>query len=152
MDLEKLKNTYKQNKVAQAICDHLAGRDYQQRETKLERVARRLASEGFDFKKSEYIDAFRGLQDSGCGQLVEGRHGWPTRFVWTVNSRHVAGAARGQGGLEEEMSSEHDSGEELIEHSFVLRPDVIVSLELPSDLSKSEAARLAAFIQALPFD
>jgi hypothetical protein len=41
--------------------------------------------------------------------------------------------------------------DELIEHTFVLRPDIVVSLELPSDLRTGEAVRLAAFIQALPF-
>ncbi|HXJ56995.1 MAG TPA: hypothetical protein VNU68_10050 [Verrucomicrobiae bacterium] len=35
-------------------------------------------------------------------------------------------------------------------HSFRLRQDVTVSLNLPIDLSTREAERLARFIQALP--
>jgi len=40
---------------------------------------------------------------------------------------------------------------EFIEHSFVLRPDLPISIELPVDLSEQEAARFAAFVKTLPF-
>jgi hypothetical protein len=157
MELERLKSNYRQNKVVQAICDHLAAREKNQTETKLRRIQVHLAGDDFDFKKSEIIAAFRALEDSGCGRYVEGRHGWPSRFVWAVPSLYVSAAAKGQQTLERDASSDEDlhqsaDDEELVEHSFVLRPDVVVSLELPSDLRKSEAGRLAAFIQALPFE
>lgn len=157
MELEKLKNGYRQNKTVQAICDHMAAREKNQTETKLRRIQWHLASDGFDLKKGEIIAAFRALEDFGCGRYVEGRHSWPSRFVWAVPSLHVSAAAKGQQTLERDASSDESprqssDEEELIEHSFVLRPDVVVSVELPSDLSKSEATRLASFIQALPFD
>jgi hypothetical protein len=38
-----------------------------------------------------------------------------------------------------------------LRHRFVLRPDVTVELELPEDLSASEARRLALFVKSLPF-
>ena len=36
-------------------------------------------------------------------------------------------------------------------HSFQLRPDASIALELPSDLTQLEARRLAEFIRTLPF-
>jgi len=156
MELEKLKNVYAQNKVAQAICDHMAGRERNQNETKLHRMRRHLTNDGFDLKRSEIIAAFRALEDAGCGQYVEGRHGWRSRFVWEVKTLDVSAAAKGQQTLERDASSDDVADQpddvDLIEHSFVLRPDLTVSVELPADLTKSEASRLAAFLQALPFE
>ena len=157
MELEKLKNVYAQNKVVQAICDHMAARERNQNETKLHRMLRHLTNDGVDLKRSELIAAFHALEDAGCGQYVEGRHGWRSRFVWEVKTLDVSAAAKGQQTLERDVSSDDavdqpDEDVELIEHSFVLRPDLTVSVELPADLTKSEASRLAAFLQALPFE
>jgi hypothetical protein len=156
MELDKLKLHYRQNKGVQAICDHLSAREKNQTETKLRRILWRLESEGLDFRKTEIIAAFRALEEAGCGRYVEGRHGWPSRFVWAVPSLDVSSAARGHQALEPDASSDENlqrskDDDELIEHTFVLRPDIVVSLELPSDLRTGEAVRLAAFIQALPF-
>jgi hypothetical protein len=156
MELERLKSFYRQSKGVQAICDHLAAEEKNQTETQLKRVLWQLEEDGSDFRRSEIIEAFRALEEAGCGRYVEGRRGWPSRFVWAVPSLHLAAAAKGQRGLQRDEDSEEDSSveddEELIEHCFVLRPGLVVALELPSDLSRSEADRLAAFVQALPFD
>lgn len=40
----------------------------------------------------------------------------------------------------------------LLPHSFRLRPNLLLSLDLPSDLTVSEAERLSNFIKTLPFD
>ena len=154
MDLERLRNAYTQNQVVRAICDHLALRDKNQNETKLHRILKHLANDGHDLKRSEVIAAFRSLEDVECGQYVEGRHGWPSRFVWEVPSLSVADAAKGRGKLERDAVSPttgEDDGD-LIEHSFVLRPDLTVTLELPADITKAEASRLLLFVQALPFE
>lgn len=107
-----------------------------------------------DLKRSEVIGAFRELEQAGCGTYVEGRHGWPSRFVWDVKSLHVSAAAKGTQPLEpspaEDAVTEADEAE-LIEHSFALRPELTISIELPADFSKTEAGRLAAFVQSLPF-
>ena len=78
----------------------MAGRDRNQTETKLRRILRHLTNDGVDLKRSEVIGAFRELEQAGCGTCVEGRHGWPSRFVWDVKSLHVSAAAKGTQPLE----------------------------------------------------
>lgn len=155
MEVETLKSVYDSNQVVQAICDHMAARDKNQTETKLHRMLKHLESDGFDFKRGEVIGAFRSLETAGCGKYVEGRHGWPSRFVWETKSLHVSSAAKGQEPLLRDTSTNDDEDItediEFIEHSFVLRLDLPISIELPADLNEQEASRLAAFIQTLPF-
>jgi hypothetical protein len=158
MDQEQLERSYNENQAVRAICDHMAARERNQNETKLQRMLKHLTDDGFDFKRSEVIAAFRLLEEAGCGRYVEGRHGWPSRFVWEVKSLQVSDAAKGQAPLLEydaatdtlQQDAEEDT--ELIEHTFVLRPDLSVSIDLPADFTKSEAIRLAAFVQSLPFE
>ncbi len=155
MEIEALTSAYEGNQAVQAICDHMANRDKNQTETKLHRMLTHLVNDGFDFKRGEVIGAFRTLETVGCGKYVEGRHGWPSRFVWETKSLHVSAVAKGQEALVPDTSSNDDSDVsediEFIEHSFVLRPDLPVSFELPADLTEHEASRIAAFIQTLPF-
>jgi hypothetical protein len=156
MNQDRLRSAYEQNEAVRAICDHMAARDRNQTETKLRRILRHLTNDGVDLRRSEVIAAFRELEETGCGKYVEGRHGWPSRFVWDVKSLGVSAAARGTQPIEatpEDDAGTEDSDEaEFIEHSFVLRPDLTISVELPTDLTETEAARLAAFIQSLPFE
>jgi hypothetical protein len=153
METDKLRAAYAQNKVVQAICDHLSKREKNQNETKLHRMLQHLGNDGHEVKKSAVIAAFRELEEAGCGQYVEGRHGWPSRFVWSVKTLHVSAAARGDHALEQDLEdNDAEDDPELLEHSFNLRPGVVVTMELPADLTKGEASRLAAFIQTLPFD
>lgn len=156
MEVEALKSAYESNQAVQAICDQMAGRDKNQTETKLHRMLKHLENDGFDFKRGGVIGAFRTLEAAGCGKYVEGRHGWPSRFVWETKSLHVSSIAKGQEPLPRDGSADSDDGGvsedvEFIEHSFVLRLDLPVSFDLPADLSENEASRLAAFIQTLPF-
>jgi hypothetical protein len=152
MNIEKVKAAYSGSKAVKAICDEMASRDRNQNETKLNRILQLLWTKGGDdIKKSEVIAGFRTLEEAGCGQYVEGRHGWPSRFVWEVKSLDVAAAAKGQRTLEPQAPEQPGSDLEMIEHSFVLRPELTISIELPDDLTRAEGARLAAFLQAIPF-
>jgi len=92
------------------------------------------------------------LEDADCGQYVEGRRGYESRFVWKIKTLGVAGAAKGQGSVEQTQLEDSEDDYDMLEHNFVLRPDLPISFELPDDLTTVEATRLAAFIQALPFN
>jgi hypothetical protein len=154
VNISLFKTVYAENQAVKAICDHLAGRSKNQYETKLHRIIHHLDFEGYEFKHAEVIAALRKLEEVNLGKFVEGRRGWLSRFVWNVGSLNVAALATdGESALidldmEDEFLTECD---DLIEHTFVLRPDLSVTFELPSNLSAQEADRLSAFLQSLPF-
>lgn len=156
MQVERLQSVYMENDAVRAVCDNLAGRTYNQNETTLRRMLHHLEREGWDdIDKSDVIGAFRQLEDAGCGRYVEGRHGWPSRFVWEVKSSMVANAAKGvtpSDAVEVQSSDPEDYENEMIEHTYVLRPDLTITLELPENLTCSEANRLSSFVGSLSFD
>ncbi len=153
MNIEKLKEAYKSNPAVKAICDELASRDRNQNKTRLKRMLQLLwEDEGSELTKSQVINGFRKLEEAECGRYVPGRRGWESRFEWTVKSIEVANAAKGKGPLEPSSPGDNPGDVEMIEHTFVLRPDLVISVDLPDDLTNSEAARLAAFVGALSFD
>lgn len=156
MQLEILKDIYASDEVVSSICNHMANRINNQNETKLLRIINHLESEGFDFKRSDLISAFRKLEESECGKYVEGRHGWKSRFVWSVKTKLLAGAAQGTESTAA-LVSDDDFGWEaeesaMIEHTYTLRLGMNVLVELPADLSRSEAQRLSQFIDTLSFE
>ena len=156
MDTDALRRTYAANQAAKAICDHLASRDRNQNETYLHRILFHLDQDGVDFSKAEVIGAFRALETADCGKYVEGRRGRKSRFVWSVNSKHLAAVAGGADAAEavEDETEEHegDSESELLEHTYWLRPDLSVTIELPADLTQREANRLSQFSDSLSFE
>lgn len=156
MNIEVLKQIYNENQAVKSICDHMSDRSKNQNETALHRISQHLELEGTDFKRSDLIAAFRLLENSECGKYVEGRHGWKSRFVWSVKSKLVAGAAQGNETnaalVAEKDSDEEIFEEEMLEHNYFLRPDLVITVELPADLSRSEAQRLSQFIDSLSFE
>jgi len=94
-NIDALRQLYEENSVARSFFDHAAGRERDQSETKVDRILVLLRAEGHEFKRKEIIDLFRTLQFHGLGQFVEGRHGWPSRFVWNARFTSVGRAAQG---------------------------------------------------------
>lgn len=156
MNIDVLRHIYETNEAVRLICNHMSQRSKSQNETALHRIAHYLEKEGADVKRSELIYAFRQLEESECGKYVEGRHGWKSRFVWSVKSKLVAGAAQGEETgadlISQEERDEETIEDEMLEHTYILRPDLIVNFELPADISRNEAQRLSQFIDSLSFE
>ena len=153
LNIDQLRELYSSNPTARAFLDTAAQRERNQSETKVERVLKVLNSDGYDISRGQVIDVFKSLQDIGCGQFVPGRHGWPSRFVWSAEMISVGRAAAGESrDVAELATDESESKYDWLTHSFYLRSDAEVSLELPNDLTPDEAERLAMFVRALPFD
>lgn len=153
MDIEKLKRAHRDNEAVKAICGHMAAREKNQTETKTSRLLQLLENDHANIGRSALIAGFRLLEEVGCGKYVEGRRGWPSRFVWSVKSRLVQLAAQGERSLDEDTTdTDTDSTDDLVEHSFYLRPGILTTIELPEDLSWQEAKRLAQFIKAIPME
>lgn len=157
MNPEALRSAYNTNDIVRQICDEMAERERNQAETKLARMLARLQKNGSTVRKHEAIAAFRLLEDSDCGQYVEGRHGWPSRFVWSVGSISACQIAKGMETAVESLpeaneDEEFDAEVDTITHLLQLRSDFAVELQLPTDLTQREAERIASFVAALPID
>ena len=105
-NVETLRQLYRESLVARAFLDHAARRERDQSETKVNRILILLRAEGHEFRRREILDLFRKLQDQGLGQFVEGRRGWPSRFVWSTGLTSVGRAAIGEPQTIEHISTE----------------------------------------------
>src|SRR5258706_12568120 len=111
------------------------------------------------FVKKLIIDFFKELARLKVGRLLVGSRGKATRFLWDVPMLKVAATAAGAGPEAAQSRNGHapiipkqTNQGDIVSFQFVLRPGLVISLELPGDLSQTEAERLCKFIQALPLD
>ena len=165
VNLEGLRAYYTLDPVAKVIFDHLAKFVRNMHETKLDQLTSRLSSESDPPGRWGVLQFLRKLEELGCGRVIVGRWGQKTRFEWSSNLIDVAKAAMGQnisiGSESTEIEVEEAAGDQLpgqpddesfVEHPYMLRRGMPVSFKLPTDLTASEADRLAKFIQTLPFE
>ena len=155
MNIDGLRHLYSENETARMLLDHMAGRERNQRVTKLKVILRRLRSDGSTVTKSNLIAAFRELENLDCGRYIEGRHGHDSRFDWQQTKSLVA--SRAAQSFESDPEAITDETEEtydydVLDHAFYLREDYLVNLTLPVDLTENEAKRLAAFVKSLPIE
>src|ERR1017187_3388139 len=115
-NIDVLRQLYLESPVAKAFFDHAARRERDQSETKVDRILILLRAEGHVFPRRDIITLFRKIQEQGCGQFVEGRRGWPSRFVWSAGLTSVGRAAAGESEpiahiSTEENTLDHDYGD-----------------------------------------
>lgn len=159
VDTKLLRELYNSDPTAKRVFRDLAQRQRNYGEVKVDRMARRVGA-----SRRDVIRVFRRLQDARCGQFVVGRGGWPSRFVWDVEMIEVGRYAAGEESPINPVDpsappEDEDRVDGAVEpltgrltHSFQLRPDLAVSLQLPADLTPAEAHRLADFVRTLPFE
>jgi hypothetical protein len=164
LNVKALKALYSSDQAAKAVLDEFASRQRNQQTTKLEQLLFRLGNSGVGVAKADVIGVLRKLDEYGCGDFRTGRKGHPTRFEWKYDLVSVAKAAAGGAQKVEEIqpATDQDNGDDevavktvpegAIHHTFQLRPDWQVELDLPGDLSVREAGRLSEFVKTLPFD
>ncbi len=164
--IEALRNLYQRNKAAKALLDYFAKRQKNMRETSVRRLEQALREEGVLLSRAEIIDVLKELGALKVGRFISGRRGWESRFAWNFGLGSVGRAAAGntrqleritddaESDLDEpaEDDTEIEDLSDALTHTFRLRPDYEVSLHLPADLTVKEAARLAEFVTALPFE
>jgi hypothetical protein len=153
IDIGKLRSLYKRNPAARKLLDHFADRTNNATETKVDRILHIMKHDGNEISRSEVIDVFRELEDLECGEFVTGRKGWPSRFVWTVGLVGLGKVASGERSELENTTPKTTEEEEAenLRHSFLLRPDLTITFDLPNDFTIREATRLARFVESLPF-
>lgn len=106
-------------------------------------------------KKPDLKELLQGILRLGLAQFIVGRRGSASRLVWNFTPRSIAAVATGQAReltpvVKNTLNS--DAPRDAIAHAFQLRRDTKVTVSLPADLTKEEAARFAAFVQTLPFE
>ena len=153
VDLELLRALYGEHDSAKAVLDHFASRERNWKTTTIDRIYSNLS---YHVSRGDIIWVFRELEKCGCGRFVVGRRGQPSRFEWSVEMVGVGQAAAGETDQLEEVSPEDEREEngdnDFFEHKFHLRPDLSVTIELPTDLTPQEAARMSRFIETLPLN
>jgi len=122
------------------------------RESTIEEIER-----GTGLKRAYLVLSIKELARLGFGKFIVGRRTQKSRMIWEVDLCDVGICA--QGGLVDfetnrvgEPEGSPSSTPEDITHVFHLRPDLRISLKLPSNLTSLEAKRLADFILSLPFE
>lgn len=161
VDINGLRRLYNKNSCARALLDYVATRKYNSMETTVNRLESVMARLGGDCSRRDIVSVLKELEELKCGEFIIGRRGQPSRFQWAVEMVSVGQAAKRERGeveflKEEEAKPEESDESELpanaIRHTFNLRPDYSVVLELPADFSAREASRLAEFVKTLPFE
>ena len=94
-NVDSLRQLYSETVVAKAFFDHARLRQRDRSETKVKGVLKILRRDGYDCSRQQIVELFRKLEEFGCGQFVVGRHGWPSRFVWSVGLKSMGTAAAG---------------------------------------------------------
>lgn len=175
LDPHRLAALYQTHTAAHRILDVIAARDGAPAETTVETLLQDAAVD-----RPAAIDALRQLAMAGCGDFIVGRRGAPTRFRWIAGmnrlgdlmargevppaSAAVAAAVRAPAHhapaphqppdapmAPDEAPEPDETRPALVTHRFQLRPDLVIQLHLPRDLTTREAERLGMFIDSLPF-
>jgi len=161
VDISHLRKVYGNNNCAKAILDVAASRKNNSYSTNVDRLMWVISQGGTSFSRRDVITALRELEKANCGEFIIGRRGQPSRFRWSVEMIAAGRAARGdqkdveslaEGDARKGTDEEIEVSAGMVRHSYKLRPDFSLELDLPEDLSAREAARLAEFIKTLPFE
>lgn len=160
VDIQLLQSAYREYEDIRDIIDYFADRQRNSKETRPESlIAAIKRGTGRRIERRRIIEFFRLLERARCGKYIEGRLGHPSRFSWDVGLVSVGSASRGDvkvvdGKPDDEMDEAEEPSTNrptLMLHRFNLRSDLELSIELPTDLTISEASRLADYVRTLPF-
>lgn len=143
---------YHSNRTARAVLQTLAAMPRQD-ETDLDKLEHKVK----DVSRRELVTIFKALDEYGAGEFIPGRRGHASRFRWEVDSVNISTldvsfpADNAPAPPVSTSMVDFANPTVLINHQFQLRSDLKITVQLPSDITGPEAARLAMFINSLPF-
>lgn len=156
VDIQELRLLYSRDNTARLFLDSLLNRKKNSRQTSVERAITLLAGNA---SRAEVVKMFQEFETIGCGVFKNGRRGQPSRIEWNASLPSIGQAATGKiesvTSVSDEVAgdlTDDDESYEVLTHSFHLRPDMIIELDLPIDFSDSEAQKVADFVKTLPFN
>lgn len=148
---------YVSNQSAKIVLKELASMPRQD-ETNIESIEKRLIRNHEEITRRDIVTVFRKLDEYGAGEFIPGRRGHPSRFRWAVDSINVSTVdvsfSKNDGvpsGPPINLPVFAGESTVMIIHHYQLRKELLLSLQLPGDITSVEAHRLAQFIQSLPF-
>jgi len=162
VNIQGLRELYNEYDLAKGFFDYISTRSRNSWETSVDRLQHLLGSRGLECSRSDLVWLLKQLDQLNVGTFIVGRHGQRSRFQWDTAMISVGKAAAGEDveveGLNEDDANLSEDDEEValrdgyLRHTFKLRPNVEITLDLPSDFSSSEANRLAGYVRTLPFE
>lgn len=108
--------------------------------------------ETLDISASEAKELIDGIRDLKLAEFIVGRKSFPSRLRWLYTLPSIAKTASGAVSSPTAIANSVFSQPNIIKHSFRLRPEDVVTFDLPEDLTLAEAERLSKFILTLPFN
>ena len=130
-----------------------------QAQTELAKIEDLLMKNHKDVSRRDVVAIFRTMEEFGAGEFIPGRRGHPSRFRWDVDSINLIALEQPKplppsvpAPMQESKPIDFLTPTVLINHRYQLRADLIISIQLPSDIITSEARRLNLFISSLPFN
>ena len=147
MNALKLASLYRNNRAAQIYFDTFAKRRRSFKETTIQDVVDLARRQGWGLPPDAVIEFFAALEEADCGQFVRDDKG--ARFEWLLKASQVALLARQTPAPKTDEKPEQWASQNIV-HTLRLRPDWMLSLELPSDFTPAEAKRLCHFVRSLP--
>ncbi len=149
--IQGIRNLSEQDEAADRLFTAFSERKNDASETTVRRAAQ-IANADY----GSMVKIFRKLDELDAGRFIPGRHGYESRIEWGYSIRSLGQISTGRSSTPQAVPSDallDDTPAEegnSVKHEFVLRSDLRIRFELPSNLSEKEADRLAGFIKTLP--
>ncbi len=100
-------------------------------------------------ERQENVEIIKTLASIGCGTYYRGRGTLPTRLELNQSMKEYLWKGQDKSSSNEIIQSKEKMKTK--RHTFWLREDFCVEVELPQDINYDEASRLAKFVEAVPF-
>jgi hypothetical protein len=148
IDMDRMKSKYAHNPQFRTLIDFLAQQEKDDKCITVDDLERRMDQADIAVRRTDVIRMLQALHGWDCGWFIIGRRQHVSRFWFNVSSTQLGKEVSGKG----MPASPPNPPIAMLTHKFRLRPELEISLDLPSDLSKKEIGRIADFLQTLPFD
>jgi hypothetical protein len=158
MDHIKLIEFFKTNPYAAKLIFALCEEYKPGRETSVSSAVSILEANEISVTYSQVVALFRQLEKIECGIFFVGRKGKRSRLYWKEDVKAIGKL------LEDNHSTTEPSPkapvkqsgglpvrtDAILRHTFHLRQDFELVLNLPSDLTEKDAQRISKFVESLP--